>query len=816
MAVLAGVETAVRLHVRRGDDLDARDGDGMTPLMLAASKNKAGICALLLSSGADASLTDPSGRDALGIAKALGASEAVSALEARVQKEMESPPAEPEPCYSGEPGANPYIVLEAAADEEARPPAVPEAVSAEEDSFPDLSGWEPEEDSPPPEGDETLAAAASAVHRAISGHAPIDAAEDWEDFEAFLPERAAPLPRAGDDEGRDQIRRLLLRALREGSVPETEVEALCANAHGSRNPDGEALVRLVLGDLGSETDERSEFDPFWADDEDTGGDAGEEAEVSEALAFLDDLGSGRNEPLRIYVREMSRRRLLTAEEESTLARNIEEGEASALDALASWPEGVAAVLAAAGRVRSGEADAEEVSTEGVPEPSEEGGEELVAELEEPETENGDEIEFPEAAKDFLGQAAEVERLAKHASKGGSGEKALREALASANLTRVFMLGLADGGKTTGNGAAERFAAAVARQAAARERLAVSNLRLALSIVKRYQGRGLPLDDLVQEGNIGLLKAVDRFDWRRGFRFSTYATWWIRQQVTRALADKGKTIRTPVHVHEKAARMLREADGIERATGRRPTARALAEILSMKPERVAALLARMEEPVPLHEPDADGIAPADILANTGADGPAEAAERAELSAVLGKLLTQLEPKAAAILALRFGLGGGEPRTLEETGDIYGVTRERIRQIEAKSLKKLGHPSRSDILRDFLDTVPPLKPDGDDKEDDSGANPYGGEHRPEGMPKKNGNRDGGQSVKRRDGEERPASKAVDQVVHMARNHGFRVEDGRDAGGEIVVTLGRRSDGVARSLARSLMNAGFTIWPGRVFRK
>jgi len=665
MAVLAGVELAVRMHVRRGDDLDARDGDGMTPLMLAASKNKA-------------ALSSP-------------------------ERETEAPP-KMEERGSAECGEERSAVQGARGDIPSPRLAEPEQVFAEADIYPGLSAWEPDEDGPPPEGNETLAAAATAAHMAISGHVPIDTAEDWEDFEAFLPEHTLPLPRAGDEERRERIRRLIARALREGSVPEAEVEALCANTDGSRNLEGEALLGLVLGDLGAETDERIETDSFPADVDDDS-DSGEDAEIFEALTFLDDLSSGRNEPVRIYIREISRRKLLTAEEEPALARDIEEGEALALDALASWPDGVAAVLAAASRVRAGEADAEEMSAGGVWEPSDDGGGEPTMVLEEVGMENGEDsadaaASLSEEATDFLKRIAEVERMERHAGKGGAGEKALREALASANLSRSFLLGLANGGKEK-TGSVSRFAAAIERQAVARERLAVCNLRLALSIAKRYQGLGLPLDDLVQEANIGLLKAVDRFDWRRGFRFSTYATWWIRQQVTRALADKGKTIRVPGYVHHLMNRLAREADWIERTTGRRPTAEALAGNLSVAQMKVASLLARMEEPISLYEPDADGIA----LVDAAATDPADAVAKADLSAVLGKLLTHLEPRSAKIIVMRFGLGGEETHTLEELGEIHGVTRERIRQIEAKSLKILRHPSRSDILCDFIDLVSP---------------------------------------------------------------------------------------------------------------
>ena len=818
MAVLAGVESAVRMHVCRGDDLDARDGDGMTSLMLAASKNKAAICALLLGSGADVSLTDPSGRNALEIAKMSRAAAAVAVLSAP-ERETEAPPKTVERS-SAESGEERSVVQEAPDEVPSTRPAEPEHVAAEEDIFPGLSAWEPEEDGPPPEGDETLAAAAAAAHVAISGHVPIDTAEDWEDFDAFLPEHTVSLPRASDEEGRERTRRLLARALREGSVPEVEVEALCANADGSRNPEGETLLGLVLSDLGAETDERIETDSFPADGDD---DSDADTEISEALAFLDDLGSGRNEPARIYFREMARRKLLTAEEELALARDIEEGEALALDALASWPDGVASILAAAGRVRAGEADAEEMSARGVWEPSGEVGGEQAAEPEEVKTENGEDsvdaaASLPEGATDFLERVAEVERLERHAGKGGAREKSLREALASANLSRAFLLGLANGGKEN-TGAASRFAAAVERQAAARERLAVCNLRLALSIAKRYQGRGLPPDDLVQEANIGLLKAVDRFDWRRGFRFSTYATWWIRQQVTRSLADKGKMIRMPVHVHDLMNRLAREAEWIERTTGRRPTAEALAERLSVAPRKVAALLDRMEEPVPLHESDADGIVPTDALVDA-----AEAAEKADLSAVLGRLLTELGPKSAEIIAMRFGLGDEDPHTLEELGEIHGVTRERIRQIEAKSLKKLRHPSRADVLRDFIDFSAPLTSDDRNAADaGEGTNPDGGNERPKdstrrvkGAGLRPGKLADGEDEQEPDASGRPESKAVERVLAMARTQGFRIEDARKAGGDVTVALGNRSDRVARSLARALMNAGFKVWPGRVFRK
>jgi RNA polymerase primary sigma factor len=784
MAALAGVETAVRLHVRRGDDLDARDSDGMTPLMLAASRNKAAVCSLLLAAGATPSLTDFSGKSALDIARAVDAMDAVAVLE---------PPHTPDTAA--------------------------ERVVGDTDLF-DMSGWEAEEDGPPPERNLVLEESAKAIHEAISGHVPIDTAEEWEDFEAFLPERAEPLPKAGDDEGRIHIRKLLLRALREGGVPERDVGAVCENDDGSPNPEGEALLVRVLGELGAEVDERIEPEEIGDDVEENDQEA---AEVSGAMTFLDDLGSGRSEPLRLYVREMSRRRLLTAAEEPALAREIEDSASSALDALAQWPEGVAAVLASAERATAGVENGEDVSGTS-PEPLEDGTREFGIESEDAsldESEEPDAPPLPVSAGDAAGLVAEIARLACHAGKGGEDEKSLRNALAAANLSTSFLLALADGASHDANGPAGRFAAALRRQAAARDRMAVSNLRLVLSIAKRYQGKGLPFEDLVQEGNIGLLRAVDRFDWRRGFRFSTYATWWIRQQITRSLADKGRTIRMPVHVHDTVLRMAREANVMEREIGRIPTAVALANRLSMPPRKVAALLARLEEPVPLDEPGDDGITPVDWLADESAKDPAVAAETKELTAALLGALAQLDPKATEVMTLRFGLDDGEPRTLEETGEIFGVTRERIRQIESKSLKKLRHPTRSDQLRDFVDGLPPATKESD--EDEVGID--GGQQvsaRPDdatstGTSECGAGKPVNTKVNRRPGERnRPIQNATDRAIAMAREIGVEVEDGRERGGDVLIRLYRTDDAKRRRLARTLVETGFKPWPGAGYRK
>lgn len=773
MAVLGGIETAVRLHIRRGDDLDARDGNGMTPLMLAASKNKGGICSILISSGADASLLDPSGRDALMIATAVKASLAVLAIQAFTPKKEEIRSASDEPVLEAKTGAKLNSRLEADEDSlTVLPRQYTEALNGEK-CLSDLSGWEAEEDGPAPEEYEDLAEAAVLIHRAISSHMPIDSFEGWADFEAFLPERATLLPSTGDEERRKEIRKLLFRALREGSVPERDIENIGANEDGSFNKEREALVRLVLGDLGSETDERMETE---IPNVGVGESESEYEAVSEALTFLDDLGSGANEPLRFYYKDMRGKTLLSAEEEISLGRTMEVGKESALDALAAWPDGVATVLAAADRVRTGEADVEAISAGGSGELAEEEGNgfqtatEVIEEGDEPEGL----IVLSFAAREFLERAATIRNLAHHAGTG-AGEKNLRDALALARLTTPFLSQLALSAENDSGGPGSCLRRAIALYSQARDHMVTSNLRLVISFVKRYQGFGLTLDDLVQEGNIGLIKAVDRYNWRKGFRFSTYATWWIRQQVWRAVADLGRMIRTPVHVHDTMLRISREADEMERWSGRRPSTHALAECLSLPAKGVAALLARSEEPVSLHEPDNAGSALSDDLIDQAASDPYTAAERTSLIEALAAVLADLDQRSAEVIKIRFGLDGRDSRTLEETGAFFGLTRERIRQIEAKALRKLAHPSRAEILYVYLDHPPRAKAEKAVEEKGNETveeNETGGELEPRGKSLK-------RSGKEVDG---IIPDSVNRVVAIARGIDTHREAGRRTGGEV----------------------------------
>jgi RNA polymerase primary sigma factor len=340
--------------------------------------------------------------------------------------------------------------------------------------------------------------------------------------------------------------------------------------------------------------------------------------------------------------------------------------------------------------------------------------------------------------------------------------------------------------------------------ASRDRMAVANLKLVLSIAKKYLYSGMPLDDLLQEGNIGLLKGVERFDWRRGFKFSTYATWWIRQQVGRYVADKGRTIRVPVHIYEKLQRIEHAARDFEIDHGRAPAIAEIAEFVELTPRKVATYLQITGEPLPIHELDIDSMIATDVRDEYISPDPMEIVSDRDMSKVVHKILGTLNLKDENILRMRFGIGVSDAMTLDEIGTRMGLTRERIRQIESKAIRQLKRPGRLAGLLTALN----------------------GSSHPQ-RPNSRNDEDGGASARLIDeaqvNEQAEAVAAklppvsvsvpVQKLLDAAAVLGATVKVERNGTENVIwIDFSKTSSTPSRPLVRRLVEQGFKFWPGK----
>ena len=327
-------------------------------------------------------------------------------------------------------------------------------------------------------------------------------------------------------------------------------------------------------------------------------------------------------------------------------------------------------------------------------------------VEEMEEISEEEIVDPNALMDTFGTDDPVRMYLKEIGKvnllTSEEEVELAQAMTAGNEAQAQLNELKEAGEEIPEELRIELEKTIKKGERARQRLAEANLRLVVSIAKRYVGRGMQFLDLIQEGNLGLIKAVEKFDYVKGFKFSTYATWWIRQAITRAIADQARTIRIPVHMVETINKVIRVSRQLLQELGHDPSAEEIAEEMNMPAERVREIMKIAQEPVSLETPigEEEDSHLGDFIPDEGASEPSEAASFTLLKEQLVDVLSTLTPREEKVLKLRFGIEDGRTRTLEEVGKEFNVTRERIRQIEAKALRKLRHPSRSKKLKDFL--------------------------------------------------------------------------------------------------------------------
>lgn len=678
MAVLTGNENAVRLHIEKGADINATDDEGRSLLMFAASRGNIETCRVLLAAGADAHLVDQSGNDALAFALRNGRTDTVALLRDHLDSSHHNSSTSKQVVSAVFPGLS-------GQDDDL----------ANEEAF-NLDVWEEETESPAPLTDEESIDDVRAVQREISSHVPIDFDEDWSDVDINLPEIVKVRRRQSglDDDYLTLVRDLILDGLRDGRVSRQRIEALSHGEDEQCDPESELRLALVLGDLGIVIDDSvwdSQAFPKPEEEE------WEHQDLADsAIAFFSELTRHDDDPSRYYAKELGRQGdLLTRDDEAVLGQAIEEGLKEALGAIARRP----IVLAELFRI---EDDADYGA-----QPPLDAQCDIAFESSSSPDEDADEDEFESTE---LGATACSERIAN--VRQLLADFAESDELPDTTITTLRALGIslsaleralkAAGGSFEDPEAHKILSSALANADKAMSRMIRSNLRLVVSIAKKYTHRGLPFLDLIQEGNIGLMRAVEKFDYRRGFKFSTYGTWWIRQAITRAIADQARLVRVPVHMIETINHVERARREIEGRKDGVASAEMIADFLSMSPRTVAKALRASAETINLDErfrDDADDTV-ADTLVGATPD-PEAMAMHASLHETLDELLQALTPREERILRLRFGLEDGESHTLEQVGQLFDVTRERIRQIEAKALRKLRHPSRSFRLQAFLD-------------------------------------------------------------------------------------------------------------------
>lgn len=633
MAITAGTPASVLLHIRRGANVNARDGAGATPLMLAVARGRAEICKLLLDEGADPRLTDKAGRTVLDYVPGQDGALAELLLPPSSPSQLPAPP-------ENEPEAQP--------------------VAAESD------GWEAEEEQQAPAEDEALRLTASQVQAEAAAHRAKSLDVEWSDVDFRLP---VPVRRVERDPARQRerarLRRLFGQILETGVFTHADVAAaLTRDQEAGRGEEADRRLYSVLVTaeaLGAEPEAWTE----WAGHFVPRRAPGEAAD--EALDLLEDLWSSES-ALETYYRDLSGRPVATRELEVSGWRRYE------VASVELWR-----LLISEGRLIE--------ALYGLLE------DELRAAEQEASVGDGVEAEEGPSRAKLVTDAMMVLESARAQPAPDVARSAARAVARLRLPLRVIESLVASLTPSSAD-----LSAAVKRARRARDRIAESNLKLVIWQARR-SAAAIPLEDRIQEGNLGLLKAIERFDPHRGNRFTTYALWWIRQSISRAIQDHGRTIRVPVHIGEHVRRVARASNAFEAQNGRPPTVEELARETGSPTNAIARILRGLPEVEWVDTgPSADDARVLEVADSVPTPEQSVIAEN--MRSTITAALSRMPPREERVLRMRFGLGMATEMTLEEIGIPFEVTRERIRQIEHKALVRLAHPSRSRKLQSFV--------------------------------------------------------------------------------------------------------------------
>jgi RNA polymerase primary sigma factor len=682
LAVVSGATDAVRIQIQRGLNVDMTDTEGRSLLMLAASRGHIEVCRLLLEAGADVDLLDASRKSASEHAELSKNRDVVALFEDYVAKSRVD--------FGSD-------VAEATSGAEATP--VPSDALA-------IDLWENADEVALPLAEVSSLNALSEIQEAMSAHWPVDFDPNWDDVEIDLPEPVhATRSSYIDEEMRTQISRILSVGLQDGRLSSSTLEMAL------QGPDDDFIQNLhrclvfVLQDLGIRIDDAEISLPLT----DLTAAQNVAGAIEGALDYLGDLLAASNDPGRYYQREMVREDLISKDQEVELALGMEGAKYRAIDVISRNPQLLDEFVQQAERGLQGigslyavvEQDSPDTRIDGDPEVLE-----LVHDIGDSDAIEDEPVaaaDVPPMAADVASQITSLRQLL------SQGEAPVEEIVANLRSLRLKMSFIERTCGSLSNDVGSDARIELSRELSVfrnfRNRLVVSNLRLVNSLARRYMYRGLSFLDLVQEGNIGLMRAAEKFDHRRGFKFSTYGTWWIRQAITRAIADQARLVRIPVHMIETLNRVSRIQEHIERVTGVPASMAMIGERASLNPATVAKILGVDMEYVSIDDP-ADGLTNCELMPEQFIDpmpGPEAMATTEALHVAVAQTLSKIPPKISEVIRLRFGLVDDESHTLEEVGEKFNLTRERIRQIESQGLKILGNPSRSALLRTFFDEI-----------------------------------------------------------------------------------------------------------------